>query len=501
MKRLSGFLVACLATAFALHPAGPLAGQAAPAKPSRPPLPTGRVIEKIACQAAPDERYALYLPSGYRPDRPWPIVYALDARGNGSEIAELLKTGAERYGWIVASSYNSMSDQSIDPNVAAVRAMWADTHARLALDDRRIYLAGHSGTVRSAVTLALAAPGSVIGVFGASAGFPFERPPSTDVPFDFFGTVGDRDMNYYEMMALDKKLAALALPYRIEMFAGTHEWPPAELASRGMGWLELRAMKRGLREKDAALIEELWATDLEQARQAETAGRVADAFHTWSAMKADYAGLHDVSEAERKTAELGSSDALRRELATREERLKRDTDYLSEAPKILGRIMNSDSEGTPPTAARIANELKISDWQKRAQSTDVEESLAAKRVLNTLLAQTSFYLPQMLIQRKDYDNAILMLSVAAEIRPESPGLWVEIAAAWARKGKAGSKRALEALDKAVGLGFKDRAQIDSETAFDGLRQDERFREILNKIPATRALTPSPSPTSGRGEKV
>jgi tetratricopeptide (TPR) repeat protein len=201
-------------------------------------------------------------------------------------------------------------------------------------------------------------------------------------------------------------------------------------------------------------------------------------------MKTDYAGLRNVAEAERKVAELGSSDALRRELAAREERLKRDSDYLTEAPKVLGRIINSDSEeGTPPTAARIANELKISDWQKRAQSTDVEESLAAKRVLNTLLAQTSFYLPQMLTQRKDYDNALLMLSVAAEIRPDSPGIWAEIAAAWARKGKSGRKQALDALDKAVGLGFTDRAQIDAETAFDGLRQDERFREILGKIPA------------------
>jgi len=479
MKRLSGFLVVCLATALTAQAAPPAKPGPAPAAPL---LPTGTVIGKIVCQAAPNESYALYLPSGYRPDRTWPIVYALDARSHGPEVAGILKAGAERYGWIVASSNNTMSDQSIDPNVAAVRAMWADTHARLALDDRRVYLAGHSGTVRSAVTLALAAPGSVIGVFGASAGFPFERPPSKDVPFDFFGTVGDRDMNYYEMMALDKKLTALALPYRIEMFAGGHDWPPPELATRGIGWLELRAMKRGLRAKDAALVEELWAKDLDQARQAETAGRMADAFHTWSAMKADYAGLRDVSEAERKTAEIGSSEALRRQLAEREERLKRDSEYLSQAPKILGRIMNSDSEeGTPPTAARIANELKISDWQKRAQSTDVEESLAAKRVLNTLLAQTSFYLPQMLTQRKDYDNAILMLSVAAEIRPDSPGIWAEIAAAWARKGKSGRKQALDALDKAVGLGFSDRAQIDGETAFDGLRQDERFREIVERM--------------------
>jgi predicted Zn-dependent protease len=102
-------------------------------------------------------------------------------------------------------------------------------------------------------------------------------------------------------------------------------------------------------------------------------------------------------------------------------------------------------------------------------------------VINTLLAQTNSYLPQMLLERKDYDTAVLMLSVAAEIQPKSPAPWVRIAAAHARKGKPGRKRALEALEKAAALGFTNRAWIDGEAAFDGLRQDERFREILEKM--------------------
>lgn len=484
MKRrrdwVTGSILAALAV-LAGPVAGQTAGQTAKQGAGQAALPAGTVIETITCQGAPEQRYALYLPSGYRPDRPWPILYAMDARGQGKDVAEILKVGAERYGWIVASSYNTMSDQSIDPNTAALRAMWTDTHGRLAIDDRRAYLAGFSGTVRSAVSLALAAPGTVVGIFGASAGFPFERPPQKDDPFDFFGTFGDRDFNYYEMMGLEKKLAALGLPYRIERFEGTHEWPPSALAARGFGWLELRAMKRGLRAKDTALIDELWAADLAEARQAEADGRMADAHHTWSAMKADYAGLRDVAEAERKAAEIGTSPAFQREVAAREERLQRDTAYLTEAPRVMSRVMTSAE--TPPTAARIAAELKLADWKKRAASSDREESLAAKRVLNTLLGQTSFYLPQLYTQRKEWDNAILMLSVSAEILPESPEVQVELAAAYARKGKAGRKRALEALDKAVALGFADRSVIEKEPAFDGLRQEERYREILAKMPA------------------
>ena len=45
------------------------------------PLPRGRVIEKIVCKSAPDQSYALYLPAAYTPEKRWPVLYALDARG------------------------------------------------------------------------------------------------------------------------------------------------------------------------------------------------------------------------------------------------------------------------------------------------------------------------------------------------------------------------------------------------------------------------------------
>ena len=479
MKRLHGFLIAgfLMPAVVALPLAGGQTGVSSPA----PALPTGTVVETITCQGAPDQRYALYLPSGYTPDRQWPILYALDARDQAPDPAAVFKLGAERYGWIVASSYNSASDLSVDPNPAALRAMWTDTHARLSIDDRRVYAAGYSGTVRSAIRLALIAPGSITGIFGAGAGFPFERPPSQGDPFDFFGTVGDRDFNYYEMLDLEKKLIALSLPYRIEHFRGLHDWPPPELAARGIGWLELRAMQRGLRARDAGLIDALWTGDLEQARQEEAAGRVTDAFRTWSAMQRSYSGLRDTAEATRKAAEIGASAALQRETAQREERIKRDKAYLAEAPRIFSRAMGGGDDAPPPTAARIAAELEIAEWKKRTQSTDVEESLSAERVLSTLWGQTASYLPTSYIERKEWDNAILMLSVAAEIRPDNPNVWVSIASVHLRKGKAGRKRALEALEKAVALGYSDRARLDREP-FDGLREDNRFQEILGKMP-------------------
>jgi predicted esterase len=448
-------------------------------------LPRGTLVEKVVCEGQPDQAYALYLPSNYTPDRLWPILYAFDARGDGKTVAELFRRAGETYGWIVASSWSSASDvagdRPMEGNFATMKAMWADTHARFAIDDKRVYAAGYSGTVRFSCVLGLTAPGSIAGVIGASAGFPIGSTPKKDNPFIFYGTYGDRDFNWYEVRDLDRALAAVAVPHRVEGFVGGHEWPPVELATRAVGWMEVQAMKKGLREKSPAIIEAEWAADRERARA--QAGHPADAFHTWSAMALDYAGLRDVSEAEREAAALAASPACQQQLREREARDLRDKEILANAPGILARA-NPGSE--PVTVSQIAAALKIPELKKRMESADAEESLSAKRILNMYLGQLSFYQPQVLVPKKQYDRAIFMVSVAAEIRPEEPSFWVEIAALHALKGKSGHKKALESLRVAVDKGFADPKALEAEARFAELRQQAEFQEIVARMAAGKS---------------
>lgn len=467
-------IFAALALAAA---ASPLLAEPAPAAE----LPRGVVIEKVEVSAQPRYSYALYLPTGYRPDRAWPILYAFDARKHGKLVAERFQAAAETYGWIVAGSNDSMSDVAMAPGLEIMRAMWVDTHARLAIDDLRAYAAGFSGTVRLACTLGLTAPGTIAGVIGASAGFPTDRPPTKDVPFVFFGTVGDRDFNYYEMAELEETMTRLGLPHRIEPFEGGHTWPPEELAARAVGWMELQAMKAGKRARSAEIVEALWAEDLRRARSQEAAGRVLAAHHTWSAMAADYAGLRDVAAAERKAAELSASEAFKTGAQERSARHRRDVEYLEQAPQILARSNPVNAVEGPVTVKKVAAELKIPELKARAGSADPQESLSAQRLLNLTLVQTAYYLPRMFTGKGEHDRALFMLSIAAEIRPDDPEIWYEMAAAHARKGRSGRKKALEALRKAAEHGWTDAALIEREPAFDGMRQDEAFRQIVGRI--------------------
>jgi predicted esterase len=444
------------------------AGAAAPPALKTLDLPRGTLVERVVCAGHPEQAYALYLPKSYTPERRWPILYAFDASSQGRSVATLFQSAAETYGWIVVSSWNTASDGPMEPNFKAMSALWADTHARFAIDESRVYAAGFSGTVRFSCILALTAPGTIRGIIGAGAGFPFGTPPKKGNPFDFFGTVGDRDFNYYEMNDLDAALTAVAVPHRIEHFAGTHAWPPAELATQAVAWMEVQAMKAGKRPKDAALVEAQWSADRARA-QAQATSHPADALHTWKAMAADYAGLRDVADA---------SPACQKELREREERDRRDKKILADGPAILARA-NPGNE--PVTVAQIAAQLKIPELKARAASADAEESLAAKRILNTYLGQTRFYLPQTYREHKEYDRAIFMLSVGAEILPDDPWTWVEIARFHALKGKAGHKKALEALRTAADKGLADARLLTEGNDFAALRQEEEFRQVLAQV--------------------
>lgn len=470
--------------------AGPRAAGQAPAPAPAAAFPRGEVIPRVACIANPRQIYQLYLPSTYDPSRRWPVLYALDARGVASRPMERFRPAAEKYGYVVVSSYNSASDGRMEVNFDAVRALWADTHALLALDDRRVYIAGFSGTVRAACTLAFLAPGTIAGVVGAGAGFPFDRPPDAATGFLFFGTVGTRDFNFHEMLELEEKLHAMGLPHRVEEFEGVHEWMPEALATEAVEWFELRAMADGRRPRDPALVAALLARDLAAAEALEAANRPFHAHHRYRAIAADYASLAEVSEAAVKAASLGVSPAVTAVARERRAAIERDRKVLLRAQRTLAGVRETDDV----TLRRIIAALEIPKLKQKAEKrAGTEEGLAAERLLATLAVQTGFYQPRELARQKDWARAAFFLAVAAEIHPKDPYLRYSLAGMKARLGDR--RAALEELKRAAALGFPDAGGIEQDPAFEPLRGEPAYREALAVIQKNAAAA-SVSPARG-----
>src|SRR5882762_10349785 len=131
---------------FVLLYARPVVAQAFP----------GRLEVSVRTATDTSQTFALYLPPGYTTERRWPVLFVLDPRGRALLGLKLFQDHAARLGWVILSSYNTLSDGPPEPNVDAVNAMLAWARAHPSLDSTRLYLAGFSGTARAALAFTVA---------------------------------------------------------------------------------------------------------------------------------------------------------------------------------------------------------------------------------------------------------------------------------------------------------------------------------------------------------
>ena len=339
-------------------------------------LPRGVILDDVKCVADPSQSYALYIPSNYSPDRRWSLLMGFHAGGRGRAIVETYRAAAEQYGYIVAASNNSRNGPW-NVSVAAIKAMGPDLDARFSIDPQRLYLTGHSGGARVAMTVALGNK-SIAGVIASSAGFPDSQPRSS-VSFAVFGTAGADDFNYIEMRQMDRKLTT---PHRLAIFDGGHTLPPDDVALEAIEWMELQAIKAGRRTRDDALVARLF----EKRIQAAQAKQDLEALELLEAIVSDFKGLRDVTAQESRATELARQPEITKALA----RLRASDDDEARLMTTLAEL-----EACLPNDARRTECLRtirdtLHQLSQKAQDTGQSpEGQRARRVLRAVTSGAS----------------------------------------------------------------------------------------------------------------
>jgi dienelactone hydrolase len=419
------------------------------------------VRPEVRLRAAPDQRYALFLPPGYEQDAlPRPILVVLDPRGRALEALNLFAPAARRLGWIVASSYETRSDAGGERNQVTIPALFEDLR-RWRIAPRRIYLAGMSGTARAAWAYALGLEQHAAGVIAAAGGLPADVPPRK-TGFAYFGTAGFDDFNYGEMRALDAGFDAVDAPHRFEYFAGPHEWPSADLLGHGLLWLEVRAMAEGRRPADPALIRELFVADLADAEAASPPWRALERYRQ---LRADFAwtSLVDLAPITARLAVLEQDKAVRRGAKDHDRLLATEEGYRSAIALWRAAFLGAE---TVLRHGESLSLLRVAALRKDAVGDDAERAASARRRLEMALTEAGSYLPQALAELKSWRKAAASFEVATELSPATAWVWVELARARQRLGQ--KEEAQAALEAGLRLGYQ---------RFDLLQQDPLLREL------------------------
>jgi tetratricopeptide (TPR) repeat protein len=449
------------------------------ANPTGPPR--GELVDAVVSPSDPTQRYVLFVPESADLQKPTPILYVMDNRGRGRVAAEVFRAAAERFGWIVMSSYNTVSDGPAEPNAIAFTAMWKDSHDRFPIDDRRIYLAGISGTARMATLIARGTAPRITGVIGAAAGFHKATPPSKGMPFLYYGTAGTADYNYWEMRGLEAELTRHDVPHRIAFFDGPHTWMPPNLALAALAWMELRAMQAGHRAVDPGLVEERWTRDLDRSRRFESEGRVWEASHLLAEMASDYMTLRPAEElatVARRARELGATPAALEQPRRQVRAAKVHLDRVHHALQVLADAFPEEADVPVSTPAKTILDMNIAALRQTAAGTS-EDAFDARRVLAELDVQTGFYLPVEAMRQGDDERARFYLGIAEAVNPDDAFAWYLRAAIHARRRQ--TDKALAALERAVALGFRTVDALDHDASFNSLRRHPDFVRVLDAL--------------------
>lgn len=338
-------------------------------------VPTGQIVDPVACAKDPAQSYALFLPRAYTPDRTWPVILAFDPGGRGRTPVEHYQAAADQYGIIVAGSNNSRNNS---PEIGrAVDAMTGDVMSRFRVDPRRVYVAGMSGGARVAFSVAIGSPpGRVAGVLASSAGYPDDKPRKT-LPFSVFATAGTEDFNHLELRRLDR---ALTSPHRLAIFDGGHVWLSSELAVDAVEWMELRAMKSGLKPRDEVEIDRLFT------KRTTAAGQPRIDLARYLAVRAiaeDFDGLKDVRAFATEAATLARDKSIRAALKQGEDEDDREERMLHEVWQMEGKLTSGEDR------VALLGDLRRR-WQILAETAkkpqDSPERRVARRVLSGLSA-------------------------------------------------------------------------------------------------------------------
>ena len=408
---------------------------------------------RVTCSADTTEQYALYLPTHYAPEKMSPLLLFLDPGARGSFPVNKYQSLAERYGIIMAGSFNSRNFNGASSEHAFI-AIYNDLVNKYSIDPGMIWISGFSGGSRAAAALAMAYP-AIQGVIGCGAGFADMEESSLKKLKAYVAVTGDRDMNFGELLDNHEQLERMGVNDLLLQFDGGHEWPPLPQMELALSWLidNKTPLNDNILERVSAKADSgiLYAALLEAEQLMKISAVKEKAILLVSAIKqkpgltADQILFEQVMEEERKS--------------------------INEFALAFGQLLSGgpfEEENWTSKAGKIAQ------WEK---DKNRYRQLSGQRCYNQAIATCQEYYFQFM-NTGNYSKALNAANVFLCFDPQNPNGYYMLARAEA--GLGNKKRTVKDLNESVKRGLTWNSRIENDPLLLQLFSIEELKKIVVK---------------------
>ena len=405
--------------------------------------------------------FALYLPKLYNNATLWPIVFFFDASGNGNFPISKYKSLADSLGYIFVGSNVSKNGQNQDETQNMWQTLKNACLQNLAIDKKRIVLAGFSGGARVSCAIATTDPNVSVIIANSAGAQNLEQQLNQNTLF--IGIAGKGDMNRAEMLNIEQHLSGSSINHFYIEFEGIHEWCPLPIMDKALMLVTISFYFKNTIQIDPTVIERFIYNQNNAVRNLEMNGQWVDAYNELLILTKGVKGLNSLP--------IESIDSL-----------KNNPEYLIQKGELL-QLNAKETIIQEELYNLIINNTDTLLWKNKIEGIR-KKTLQRGNVASMhqrLLGYASllcYSLSNRNLMAKNYDEAQKMITCYQIADPKNAEVYFFKAIVNGANGDALNTKLN--LNKSLNLGLSAKIRIVNQSEFMFLNKDVEFKEIVNR---------------------
>lgn len=432
----------------------------------------GEIIDQVPVHDS-SETFSLYLPSQYNADALSAIVFIFDPSGNGNGGVQVFKDAAEKFNYILVCSNATRNGIPYETNFASINALSKTIFSTFKIDEKQIYAAGFSGGTRLASSVA-ALTNKFQAVIACGAGMAVNSSYNPkENSFSFLGLVGNRDMNYQEMLRTKASLDKLDVPNELLIYDDTHSWPPKEQIQRAFEWLEVKAYQNNIRTPNQSYINELYRKQYRLADSLSRKRKYIRTLHELKHLQSNFQHFINTDSIQKKIINLENSSQYQK-AKSNELEIRQLEKSVSE--KFLNRYQREVLLGK--------SEDNFNWWKKEFRKlndmillNDIMTERRAYQRVKSFLGGGFYESSASYVYSKDYKRALYCDQLLVLLNSDNPYLYYRLAISYARNEDFSNT--IKNLKKAKELNLKDFQNTQNTPEFSEYQKRRKFLKLYN----------------------